>query len=80
MTLCKFLFYRNPVPSRRPAFRQLTLSLSGTKDKLLFVPSDVLSAHMLAGVLGSPLEAGKLMYTDLQNQYLDDSNDDYESI
>ena len=35
---------------------------------------------MLAGVLGSPLEAGKQMYTDLQNQYLDDSNDDYESV
>lgn len=75
-----FYFYRNPVPSRRPAFRQLTISLSGTKDKLLFIPSDVLSTHKLAGVLGSPLEAGKQMYADLQNQYFNDSNEDYESI
>lgn len=72
--------HRNSVPSRRPAFRQLTLSLSGSKDKLLFIPSEVLSTHRLAGVLGSPLEAGKQMYTELQNQYLSDSNEDYESI
>ena len=75
-----FASCRNPVPSGRPAFRQLALSLSGTKDKLLFIPSEALSTHKLAGVLGSPIEAGRGMYADLQNQYLSDSNGDYESV
>ena len=73
-----FNFLRNPVAGGRPAFRQIVISLSGTKDKLLSIPQEAFNTHNLAGVLGSPLEAGKQMYADLQNQYLNNSNPDYD--
>ena len=33
------------------------------------IPLEALDSHPLAGVLGSPLEAGENMYLDLQSQY-----------
>ena len=36
---------------------------------ILEVPEGALSSHHEAGVLGAPLDAGKMMYLDLQNMY-----------
>ena len=65
--------YRHPFASNRPGFRELTIVLTGSHLTLLHIPQKDLHAHKLAGVLGSPLEAGKNMYTDLQNKHLSES-------
>ena len=61
--------YRNPVATNRPGFREVLLSLLGTPEEVLSIPREALDTHPLAGVLGSPLEAGENMYPDLHNQY-----------
>ena len=62
--------FRHPATVSRPKFREITIVLTGTQSDVLLVPQEVLSSHKLAGVLAAPLEAGKDMYTDLQNRYL----------
>ena len=39
------------------------------EDSLLHIPPEALSSHSQAGMLGAPLEAGALMYTDTQKVY-----------
>ena len=64
----KFLSYcRNPVAGLRLSFRELLLSLLGNPKTVLSIPQEALNTHNLAGVLGSPLEAGANLYRDLQN-------------
>ena len=41
---------------------------------MLSIPQEALDTHPLAGVLGSPLEAGENMYSDLHNQYSADND------
>ena len=41
---------------------------------MLLIPQAALDTHELAGVLGSPLEAGKSMHSDLQNKYCLENN------
>ena len=64
-----FNLHRDPVTSSRPKFRELTIVLTGNPQDVLSIPQEALCAHRLAGVLGSPLEVGKNMYSDLQNKY-----------
>ena len=53
----------------RPEFREVLLSLLGNPEEMTSIPLEALDSHPLAGVLGSPLEAGENMYSDLQSQY-----------
>ena len=54
----------------RPSFRELFLALTGDKSQVLLIPQADGETHPLAGVLGSPLEAGKKLYKELQNKYI----------
>ena len=65
-----FVAYRNPDKSARPQFREIVQTLSQSEDELLFVPEGVTRAHPQASVLGAPLEAGRDLYTQLQNTYM----------
>ena len=58
----------------RPRFRELAITLAGSHQDVLSIPQEALDAHKLAGVLGSPLEVGKNMYSDLQSKYCSDSS------
>ena len=70
-TIIHFTFaYRNPVAASRPGFREIFLSLLDTPEMVLSIPPEVLDSHPLAGVIGSPLEVGENMYTDLRDKYL----------
>jgi hypothetical protein len=64
-----FNFCRHPITGSRPRFRELTIVLTGNPQNVLSIPQEALGAHKLAGVLGSPLEVGKNMYSDLRNKY-----------
>ena len=68
------LYCRDPVAGNRPRFRELTIVLTGNPHHVLSIPQEALDVHKLAGVLGSPLEAGKNMYSDLQNKYCSENN------
>ena len=59
--------YRNPDPKFRPKFQHILLSLLDDDDALQAIPEEDKATHTMAGVLGSPLEAGYYMY--LQEQY-----------
>ena len=63
--------YRNPVAASRPGFREIFLSLLDSIEKVLSIPPEALDTHHLAGILGSPLEAGENMYPDLHDKYLE---------
>ena len=63
------LFHRNPAPYARPTFQQILLTLLGDDRALLAVPTEERATHSLAGVLGSPLEAGYGMYLSRQHSY-----------
>lgn len=68
--------HRNPEAAHRPSFRKLFITLLDSPEEVLSVPMAILGAHYLAGVLGSPLEAGESLYRDLQDRYLQ-LEDDY---
>ena len=72
--------YRNPVATNRPAFREILLSLLNSPEEVLSIPPEALDTHHLAGVLGSPLEAGENMYPDLHNQYMYSQDNDYQEL
>ena len=63
------LFCRDPHAGSRPRFRELAIILTGNLQDMLSIPQEALDTHKLAGVLGSPLEAGKNMYSDLQSKH-----------
>ena len=56
--------------AHRPSFRKLFLTLVDSPEEVLSVPTETLGTYNLAGVLGSPLEAGQNLYRDLQDRYL----------
>ena len=56
--------------AHRPSFRKLFLTLVDSPEEVLSVPTEILGTYHLAGVLGSPLEAGQILYRDLQDRYL----------
>ena len=56
--------------ANRPSFREILLSLIDNPDEVLSIPEEALVTHPLAGVLGSPLEAGENLYHDLRVRYL----------
>ena len=62
-------FCRDPIAGSRPRFREIAIVLTGNPRDVLSIPQEALDAHKLAGVLGSPLEVGKNIYSDLQNKY-----------
>ena len=64
------LFHRHPDSAERPKFQKILLTLLGDDKALLAVPTEEGATHSLAGVLGSPLEAGHGMYLNKQNCYL----------
>ena len=72
-----FYAYRNPVAASRPGFREIFLSLLDVPENVLSIPPEALDSHHLAGIIGSPLEAGENMYTDLRDKYLG-TDYDYE--
>jgi hypothetical protein len=59
----------NPTPAARPTFRQVLQTLLGEDRSLLEVLEEARASHSLAGVLGSPLEAGHRMYLARQHCY-----------
>ena len=63
----------------RPSFRELLLTLLNNPEEVLSVPPGTLGTHHLAGVLGSPLEAGESLYRDLRDRYLQTA-DDYQEL
>ena len=65
---------------QRPSFRELLLTLLGNKKVVLSIPRGALNTHNLAGVLGSPLNAGERMYRDLQNKYCNEDSHDYQDL
>lgn len=48
----------------------MVLVLIASEIDVLFIPPEALVTHQLAGVLGSPLEAGERMYPELQRTYM----------
>ena len=61
---------RNPVARERPSFHDITLLLDQNEAVVLEIPQEDLSSHPKAGELGASLEAGKNLYSELQNTYL----------
>ena len=53
----------------RPKFRDIVLKLVGNKEELLIIPQRDLDLNPQAGKLGAHLEAGRVLYKDLQNTY-----------
>ncbi len=83
MTCQNSLFLRHPVSSSRPKYQTILTSLLQDPKNVLQIPLADASSHSSACILGSPLEAGLGMYTDLQCAYIiSDSEDlidsDYE--
>ena len=66
--------YRNPSTGVRPKFREVLLTLIDDQECVLAIPQQDLDTHPLAGVLGSPLEAGDGMYSDLKLKYQSSSS------
>ena len=66
-----FFFFRHPDKDRRPSFREVVQKLLKHEDSLLHIPPKALSSHSQAGILGAPLKAGMLMYTDTQHIHLE---------
>ena len=62
--------YRNAEKSARPQFREIVETLSQPESLLLRIPEEVSEGHPQASVLGAPLEAGRNLYTELQNTYM----------
>lgn len=79
MNITFFCTPRNPVASCRPPFRELLLTLLNNPEEVLSIPPGTLGTHHLAGVLGSPLEAGESLYRDLRDRYLQ-MDDDYQEL
>ena len=53
----------------RPTFREIVLKLVGDLKHILEIPLKDLNSHPNARHLGEELEAGLLMYRDLQHTY-----------
>ena len=62
-------FYRNPRPLSRPNFKEILNVLLKYETQTLQIPVKDACTHEAAILLGSKLEAGTYMYTDLQHTY-----------
>ena len=69
-----FNFYRNPQPLSRPNFKEILNVLLKNETQILQIPVKDACTHDAAIVLGSELEAGNYMYTDLQRTYVTSAN------
>ena len=67
---CYYVVFRNADKSGRPQFREIVETLSQPESLLLHIPEEVTRGHPQASVLGAPLEAGRNLYTELQNTYM----------
>ena len=61
---------RHPEKSSRPSFHSLCQSLDGEPATLLQWREEDTQCHLQASLLGAELEAGKNLYTELQQLYL----------
>ena len=61
---------RHPEKSLRPSFHSLCQSLDGEPATLLQWREEDTQSHPQASLLGAELEAGKNLYTELQDMYL----------
>ena len=61
---------RNTEKSSRPAFAELVQALSSPVTDLLSWTEEDKRVHPQAAVLGTPLEAGKDLYPELQETYI----------
>ena len=64
------VLFRNADKGGRPQFREIVETLSQPETLLLHIPEEVTRGHPQASVLGAPLEAGRNLYTELQNIYM----------
>ena len=60
---------RHPSARHRPDFRNILLQLLGDESHLLHIPVRDASTSQQASQLGSILQAGRYMYSDLQRAY-----------
>ncbi len=74
--LLTVILHRHHTPSLRSNFRDLLAVLVDDKDAVLNIPVDDASTNEYASTLGASLEAGKGMYTNLQQVYLSTSTGD----
>ena len=63
------MYCRHPEGSSRPSFQSLCETLTGNPAALLHWEEDDSQCHPQANSLGAPLEAGKLLYSELQETY-----------
>ena len=61
---------RHPEASSRPSFSHLLRALSQPETELLSWSEEDIRVHPQAAMLGTPLEAGKDLYIELQNTYI----------
>jgi hypothetical protein len=64
----------NPKPAHRPTFKAIRCILKQPKECVLQWSYDDQNVHENAATLGADSEIGKLLYTDLQNAYMEYSN------
>ena len=69
-----YIFHRNPKPAHRPTFKAIRCILKQPKECVLQWSYDDQNVHENAATLGADSEIGKLLYTDLQNAYMEYSN------
>ena len=68
--ICRLmLISRNPEADRRPAFKEVSDSLSSDEAALLVWKEEDQNVSPQAAVLGAPLEEGMKLYPELQNTY-----------
>ena len=70
VVVCMLLYCRNADKAGRPQFREIVDTLSQSEEQLLHIPEEVTRGHPQASILGAPLEAGRDLYTELQNTYI----------
>jgi serine/threonine-protein kinase RIO1 len=59
----------HPIGDDRPSFNDIMLVLLQQDKDIFFMPEDALSTHPKSGTLGASLDAGELMYSDIQKTY-----------
>ena len=67
------IFNRHPVADERPSFQDVMVSLLQPNQTILKVPESALSSHPHAGTLGGSLNAGEMMYPEIQHRYVDNT-------
>ena len=60
---------RNLETHERPSFKDIVIIFMEPEATILNIPAEDRETHKLATVLGGPLEAGEMMYHNLQMMY-----------